>query len=288
MMPPSNKTRTDRTTPLDRPHVATRRDSPSTPRILNCLPSPKRERDWGISAATGARAVTARSARRPTSVDLRDDKWWPISNQEATGSCVGWAVADGVLRWHFTTAGRIEKGDELSVRYLWMAAKERDEFTDRPTTFIEPDGTTIKAALDIVRNYGIVPAQALPFEPPVLYRDEVPTFYTLAARLRIATYHNLGFDLTEWRKWLADQGPIAARLDCDNGWMHAKKTNGKLSRYSPTTAEGGHAVAIVGYTPTTFIIRNSWGTKDWGDKGYAYASNGYVTSAFSEAYGVTL
>ena len=93
--------------------------------------------------------------------------------QEATGSCVGWAVADGVLRWHFTTAGRIAKGDKLSVRYLWMDAKERDEFTDRPTTFIEPDGTSIKAALDIVRNYGIVPEAALPFEPPVLYPDQV-------------------------------------------------------------------------------------------------------------------
>jgi hypothetical protein len=191
-----------------------------------------------------------------------------------------------VLRWHFSTAGRIGKGDALSVRYLWMAAKERDEYTDRPTTFIEPDGTSLKAALDIARNYGIVPAADLPFDPATLYPNDVATFYTLAARLRIATYHAV--DPTGWRTWLATQGPILVRLDCDDTWMNAKTTKGKLTRYNAATADGGHAVTLVGYTPTTFIVRNSWGTTEWGDKGYAYASNAYANAAFTEAYGVTL
>ena len=58
--------------------------------------------------------------------------------------------------------------------------------------------------------------------------------------------------------------------------------------YNAASADGGHAVAIVGYTPTTFIIRNSWGTTEWGDKGYAYASNAYAKAAFTESYGITL
>ncbi len=32
---------------------------------------------------------------------------------------------------------------------------------------------------------------------------------------------------------------------------------------------GGHAMTVVGYNKTSFIIRNSWGTS-WGDKGYTY------------------
>jgi hypothetical protein len=210
-----------------------------TARILNCLPSPERERDWGIVAAAASGALAARPARMPARKDLRDDSWWPIGDQAQTGSCVGWATADGVLRWHFTTAGRIPPGDRLSVRYLWMAAKERDEFTERPTTFIEPDGTSLKAALDVARNYGIVPEATLPFDPPVLYPNEVSTFYTLAARLRIATYHNLGYDLADWRRWIATQGPILTRLDCDNTWMNAKAIKGKLSRYNALRISAG-------------------------------------------------
>ncbi len=32
---------------------------------------------------------------------------------------------------------------------------------------------------------------------------------------------------------------------------------------------GGHAMTVVGYNKTSFIIRNSWGTS-WGDNGYTY------------------
>jgi len=62
---------------------------------------------------------------------------------------------------------------------------------------------------------------------------------------------------------------------------------GKLTTYKPSTAGGGHAIALVGYTTTGFIVRNSWGT-DWGDGGYAYASNAYAGKAFTEAYGVSV
>ena len=50
---------------------------------------------------------------------------------------------------------------------------------------------------------------------------------------------------------------------------------------------GGHAIALVGYTPDRFIVRNSWGT-GWGDKGFAYASLAYAKDAFTEAYGISV
>ena len=40
---------------------------------------------------------------------------------------------------------------------------------------------------------------------------------------------------------------------------------------------GGHAVAAVGYTETHLIVRNSWGNS-WGDNGYFYMPQEYVTS----------
>jgi C1A family cysteine protease len=47
-------------------------------------------------------------------------------------------------------------------------------------------------------------------------------------------------------------------------------------------------VALVGYTPDRFIVRNSWGTTGWGDQGFGYASLAYAQDAFTEAYGVSL
>lgn len=251
-------------------------------RILNCLPSPSQEQDWSFGAAVRAGLA---DTDLPSAVDLRAN-WWPIGNQGGTGSCVGWATADSLLRYHFVKAGWIAEGDWPSVRFTWMAAKELDEFTAAPTTFIEPEGTSLKAALDVSRKYGAVLDEDLPFDGGRLFPDDAKVFYTKASRLKIASYTNLGPSLVSWRRWLANNGPILTRLNVDRTWADGQ-TEPRLRVYQAGTSGGGHAVALVGYTPEGFIVRNSWGT-DWGDEGFAYASNAYAAAAFTEAYGVSL
>jgi C1A family cysteine protease len=257
-----------------------------TPRILNCLPSPKQEDDWTYDTAL-ASGLAAAPLSIPASKDLREP-WWKIGDQAATGSCVGWATADSVLRWHFVKANRLAKDKLLSPRFIWMASKETDEFSSRPTTFIETDGTSLKAALDVARKFGAVEESILPFASGKLFPDEAKVFYAIAAQLKIASYINLNRDLSAWRTWLATQGPILTRLTVDQTWYDAKANAGKLDMYRPETAIGGHAVALVGYTPERFIVRNSWGTTQWGDQGFGYASLAYAQAAFTEAYGVKL
>ncbi len=254
-------------------------------RILNVLPSQKTENDWSFDNATEA-GVLAAPAAIPASKDLRKS-WWKINDQGSTGSCVGWATADSVLRWMFVDAGRLNTSELLSPRFIWMAAKETDEFITQPTTFIEEDGTSLKAALDISRNYGVVADSVLPFKTGQLYPNPAKTFYALAAKLKIQSYFNLGLNLGNWRTWLATKGPILTRLGVDATWDSAAQNHGNLDMYQPQTVRGGHAVALVGYTATSFIVRNSWGT-GWGDKGYGYASWSYAQAAFTEAYGVSL
>jgi hypothetical protein len=104
-------------------------------------------------------------------------------------------TADSVLRWHFVKAGRLKPSDLLSPPFIRMAAKETDEFTTEPTTFIESDGTSLKAALVIARKYGCVPDSVLPFLSGALFQGDVATFYALATQLKIASYINLGHDL---------------------------------------------------------------------------------------------
>jgi hypothetical protein len=222
----------------------------------------------------------------PSSKDLRES-WWKIGDQGSTGSCVGWATADSVLRWHFVKTRRLGKAEKLSPRFQWMAAKETDEFTGRPTTFIETDGTSLKAALDVARKYGTVRDGVLPFASGKLYAGEAKTFYALAAQLKIVAYFNLGRNLQQWRVWLATNGPILTRLDVDATWDNVG-TDGKLEIYQPDTTRGGHAVALVGYRRDGFIVRNSWGEEPWGEKGFGYASTAYAQEAFTEAYGVSV
>lgn len=253
-------------------------------RILNCIPSADVERDWTPEHAVRAGLLRAR-AQLPEAKDLRAS-WWTVGDQGATGSCVGWAAADSVLRWHFVQAGRIRRNQTLSARYVWMAAKETDEFEERPTTFIEVDGTSLKAALDVARKFGVVTSDVLPFGG-LLYQDEPEVFYALASRLKIASYINVGRTPQRWREWIATRGPVLTRLEVDDEWDRAGAGDGRLDVYRPPPGPAGHAVALVGYTRDRFIVRNSWG-RSWGDGGFAYASLGYAQAAFTEAYGVTV
>jgi hypothetical protein len=275
-------------------------------RILNCIPSREPEKDWLFEHAVGAGLVASMAAvpaptptptPTPTpapapapapadSIDLREP-WWTIGDQLATGSCVGWATADSVLRWHFVKSKELQPDQRLSPRFIWMAAKETDQYVSQPTTFIELEGTSLKAALDIARKFGAVADAVLPFNTGQLYPQDRNTFYAIAAQLKISSYFNLGLDLAKWRAWLAGNGPILTRLNVDATWDNADATQGNLDVYQPQTTRGGHAVALVGYTPDRFIVRNSWGT-GWGDQGYAYASLAYAQAAFLEAYGVVV
>jgi Papain family cysteine protease len=257
-------------------------------RVLNVVPSRETDTDFQFENADAAGLVAAPAAI-PKAKDLRET-WWKIGDQGTTGSCVGWATADSLLRWHFVKAGRIKNTELMSKRFIWMASKETDEFSSMPTTFIENAGTSLKSALDVARKFGSVKENVLTFDGGALYPGTPETFYALAAQLKISSYFNLslnrGGSIEGWRRWIATNGPLLTRLDVDRTWDDADVNKGNMDVYKPNTKRGGHAVSIVGYTADRFIVRNSWGT-GWGDKGFGYASLAYAKDAFTEAYGIS-
>src|SRR5262249_49722916 len=140
-----------------------------------------------------------------------------IADQGETASCVGWAVADSCLRWHLVEAGQLAPDQRLSARYVWMSAKEIDQREEYPSTFLEYDGTSLKAGLDVVRKWGVPLEEELPWggRLATLAPEE---FTRSARRRRIMAYFNLhkGEDrLQEWRRWLHQSGPVLVLIAQD-------------------------------------------------------------------------
>jgi C1A family cysteine protease len=259
---------------------------PEQKRILNLVPSIGTDTDWNYEDAVGGGLAKARVGV-PESLDLRKT-WWKVGDQGFTGSCVGWAAADGVGRYVLTEAGKITRNQRVSPRFIWMASKERDEFRNRPTSFVEEAGTSLKAAMDVARRYGFALERQLPFAVDTsMWVGSENSLFVSAARRRIS-YVNLGLDLRRWKSWLATNGPIMAGLWVDDSWMSVG-TNGMLRPWDAASAYGGHAVTIVGYRKDgRFIVRNSWGT-GWGYRGFAYATPAYLRAGFfPESYGATV
>ncbi len=262
--------------------------SDSNNRICNLLPSKRTGTDWRFEHATQTGALTAAGTLLP-SVDLRQP-WWTIGDQESTGSCVGWASTDGLMRYHMHKAGKLDDKELLSIRCTWMASKETDSDIIHASTFIEEAGTYLKNAMDVCRKWGVVPETLLPFHiNTLMHTGSESAFYATAAQRRASGYFNLAKNLNQWRIWLATQGPILVGLSVDATWDNATTSKGLLDTFQPNTVRGGHAVCVVGYTADKrFIIRNSWGTP-WGDKGFGYASEAYIQNAFfPESYGITV
>lgn len=258
------------------------------PRICNLLASPPATTDYLFQHAVDAGILKAIFGGG-NSLDLRQP-WWDVGDQKNTGSCVGWGSTDSVARYMFVKANRLAQTAKLSPRFTWMASKETDTLVSRPETMIEEAGTTLKAAVDILRNYGAALETMVPFAiNTTMYTGDENVFFATCAQHKIAAYYNLLKNLANWKSWLGQHGPIIVGLNVDHTWDNATATGGKLDTFLPNTVRGGHCVACVGYTADNrYIIRNSWGT-GWGDKGYAYASEAYINAAFyNESYGVTL
>lgn len=255
-------------------------------RICNLLPSTGTESDWVLSDALAIKAIELTTP--PTSVDLREN-WWDIGDQGDTGSSVGWAVADGLLRYQLVKANRLSRHHKLSPRVVWMASTETDQDRHFPDTFIEDSGTSLKAAVSLCKTLGVVTEDLVPFQiGSTIHLGDESSQFTAATSRCDANYFNMGRDQMHWKHWLANVGPVLVGVRVDATWDGVGRS-GELNVFQPDTVRGGHAVTLVGYREDgRFIVRNSWGS-GWGDGGFAYAGCAYIEQAFfDESYGVTI
>ena len=243
------------------------------------------EDDDGIDAAEAAGHLDARPA--PPSLDLRE-AWLGVADQGHTNSCVGWALADSVLRWQHVKAGRLAPDQGLSARYVWMGSKETDARITYPSTFLEEDGTSLKAGLELVRRFGIVLESELPWEHG-LAAGSPEAFYASAGTRRLTRYYNLGDDSVDrhgcfdgWRRWMHQRGPVLVLLALD-GQL------GRWDRRPPSPARRSTATprrcSATGRTASSCAPP---GGRAGARRGYAEMGLDYAAEAVIESYGVVI
>jgi Papain family cysteine protease len=264
------------------------------PRLFNVAESP--DDVWGAIERGRLQDVDP-----PTACDLRAGRpWYGIGDQEQTGSCIGWALADSVMRWQLVEAGRLPPHQRLSPRFVWMASKEWqaqrvgrahatvDELLAgwQPSTFLEEATTAAKDALQVARHLGVVTEPMLRWEGH-LNRGPEREFWRRAAEFKLEGYYtvtaaSLADRLRRWRQWISQHGPLMVIVAIDSSLLAGEQV---LSEFRPRQRRELHACALVGYTPEHFIVRNSWSAK-WADRGYAYAAPAWLGPAVRECYGV--
>ena len=232
---------------------------------LVAIPDARRSQETGNDY--GIAQANLGDAALPDAVDLRRP-WHPVPDQGETASCVGWAVADSCLRWQLVEAGRLAPDQRLSARYVWMSAKETDQRDEYPSTFLEYDGTSLKAGLDVVRKWGVALEQELAWEgglatlPPEEFNRSAPPAQDhglLQPRRQDGALRRVAHVAAPERP-----GARADRPGHELPHLHRRPARPS----PPTRSTAATPRRCTATRPSHFLLRSSWGT-DWGDEGYA-------------------
>jgi hypothetical protein len=240
-------------------------------------------RDW-VAAETHPSAAATREIL-PGFIDYSADTP-EVEDQGDYGSCVGWAVVRGLREWMYWK--QTGKKVRLSVRFVWMAAKETDQF--EINTFVANAGTSVKTAFKVMSKYGVPEDKYYPYTNELISFTSLKQkreFFYNASRYRIFNYYMLANN--EMRKFhLANVGPFVATVPVNANWMGVG-TDGIIPGNDVEDAVGGHSVLVVGYDERNqwFKFKNSWG-KAWGNKGFGYFSFDYAEKKMWAAMGTDL
>lgn len=178
------------------------------------------------------------SAVIPDSFDLRPAAY-TARDQELRGTCAAFAGATVREIQELHEQGRTER---MSPEFIYFHRQ------NRPSS-----GMYGRNVFQILQKIGTVPESVYPYNTPdSQFNNEL---YDIAAQHRISTFARVTTS-DGLKRALLEIGPCYLQLPLYNSRPQFWRAE------ADEIHRGGHAVAVVGYTPEGFILVNSWGS-DW-------------------------
>lgn len=205
---------------------------------------------------------------------VRCDRVPEILDQGQEGACTGFALA-AVVNYLLRARG-LER--RVSPRMLYEMARRYDEWPGEGY-----EGSSARGAMKGWVRHGVCLRETWP-DPDAGVHHFTPAVVDEARATPGGAFYRVSHrDVRDMHAALAEAGILYATLMVHEGWGEP----GPLTRQIDYTdvygnqrsltlpviqrrgrADGGHAVAIVGYTLEGFVVQNSWG-EGWGDGGFA-------------------
>lgn len=207
----------------------------NTTRTLDVVPSPEDTRDWSAE-----RLLTI--ATFPSTLDLRG-LCQPIRNQGSQGACA--AMAGSAMK-EVHEYKDYALHEYLSPQYIYNMRPNK-------TT----SGMYMRDLMKILSKYGVCKETTYPYTTTMTITKAITSE---ANKFRIKGYASIS-TIDGLKASLYSNGPAVIAVPVYN------KSNTLWDQQPGELLQGGHAMAVVGYDATGFIIRNSWGTT-WGNDGY--------------------
>lgn len=211
-----------------------------------------------------------------------------VLDQGREGACTGFGLAATInymLWWRHITQQLTTGGNydftSVSPHMLYDLARFYDEWPGE-----DYDGSSCRGAMKGWHKHGVCEyslwTQSVKSAPGKRAFVPKPNWPADAALRPVGVYYRVDRQsVTDMQAAINEMGALYVSADVHGGWdavaKNGKPRTAKLKSHddlpiipwtAATTADGGHAFALVGYNEWGFVVQNSWG-EDWGSKGFA-------------------
>ena len=245
-------------------------------RPLNYIPDGENPQDYQFDKKLFRRLTRNKQSKifklLPKEID-HTRNMTPVKDQGQLGSCVAFATV-ALKEWqewqeflkikdqHDITDN---KYSDLSEQWVYQNAKKIDN--------IPNEGTTIRAALSVLRKYRVPPEKSWVYSDRIKGTPEDDAD-TKARFTRIGEFFRIKNKINHLKLALLHT-PVPLGVITTESFM--KTRSGVIEDDARNRGKhGGHAICAVGYDDKKKLIKfkNSWSTH-WGNNGYDYISYNY-------------
>lgn len=203
----------------------------------------------------------------------------PVRDQGYLGSCTGMALATAidVLRlrqWTLDGSPKDKQPKPVSARMLYEMGRAFDEHPDDGLP-----GSSVRGALRGFFHNGVCHEIEIMDDPTTLNWEFTIERARDARNVTLGVYARLQHVLLDYHCALNEIRVIIASTKLHEGWRLGgtldsddAAEHGRIRWDGSQKTLGGHAVVIVGYDETGFLIRNSWG-EGWSHWRSSHADN---------------